>query len=358
MRIDSGHVWWAAGTSAAAVVCLGVSLFLDRRLPGGLTGGTKPGLWLGVVTLALMLYCGLFAILRQVPGWWWIGSRKAWLRAHIWLGLLSVVILLCHSGFRLGGGLGLALWIAVGVIIGSGLFGLALQQSLPGVMTRELAGEASYEQLSHYCGVLRRRADELADALEDVPSITQTTALQQSDFKRTFDENIRPLFDVPIRRTAPLQDFEPVGQWFAGIRERLQMAEHKNPEAVVLRALEKLRDRVEPDKAARVDDLKKKAARLLDAGQPEGLGNFSRSILKDVHALADGSESADLANEIDSACRHRWMSALEDLCVERIGYRDQERYHRWLHGWLLLHAPFSAALLVLTIFHIVMSLYY
>jgi len=356
--IDTGHVRWAIGTAAASASCLAAALVADRRLPGGLTGGTTLGLWFGVATLALMLYCGLFAALRRVPGWWWIGSRQAWLRAHIWLGLLSVVVLYCHSGFRLGGGLGAALWAAVGVIIGSGVFGLALQQSLPGIMTRELPGEASYEQLTHYCGVLRRRADELADALEDAPSITQTTAIQQSDFKRDFTESIRPLFDVPIRRTAPLQDRQRIADWFAGVREHLQMATHADPEAVVLRALDKLRARVETGQAAQVDGIKKKVARLMNTGETDGLGSFSRATLKEVHALADGTGSTDLANEIDSACRHRWMAALEDLCVERLGYRDQERYHRWLHAWLLLHAPFSAALLVLTLFHIVMSLYY
>ena len=37
---------------------------------------------------------------------------------------------------------------------------------------------------------------------------------------------------------------------------------------------------------------------------------------------------------------------------------EQERVYRWLHGWLVLHVPLSAALLVLGVTHAVMALYY
>ncbi len=54
--------------------------------PGGLTGGSLVGLWYGIIGSALMIYAGLLSLLRRVPSWWWIGSRKVWLRGHIWLG--------------------------------------------------------------------------------------------------------------------------------------------------------------------------------------------------------------------------------------------------------------------------------
>ena len=36
---------------------------------------------------------------------------------------------------------------------------------------------------------------------------------------------------------------------------------------------------------------------------------------------------------------------------------EQERIYHWLHGWLLLHIPLSAALLVLGLAHVFMSLF-
>jgi hypothetical protein len=52
------------------------------------------------------------------------------------------------------------------------------------------------------------------------------------------------------------------------------------------------------------------------------------------------------------------VDALKRYCEERRYLGEQERLHRWLHGWLLVHVPLSAALLVLGVLHAVMSVYY
>ncbi len=52
------------------------------------------------------------------------------------------------------------------------------------------------------------------------------------------------------------------------------------------------------------------------------------------------------------------VAQLASLCEDRRLLLEQERIHHWLHGWLLLHVPLSAALLVLGVVHVVMSLFY
>jgi hypothetical protein len=52
------------------------------------------------------------------------------------------------------------------------------------------------------------------------------------------------------------------------------------------------------------------------------------------------------------------VTELQRLCDERRQLAEQERLHRLLHGWLLVHIPLSAVLLVLGVAHAVMSLYY
>ena len=52
------------------------------------------------------------------------------------------------------------------------------------------------------------------------------------------------------------------------------------------------------------------------------------------------------------------ISMLETLCDERRQLADQERLHRWLHVWLLVHIPLSVLLLVLGVAHAVVALYY
>src|SRR5438105_11273125 len=111
LLIDSTHRRWFATTAVLAAAALGLYWWLDSRTPGGLSGGSIVGLWYGIIGSALMIYAGLLAALRKVPAWWWIGSRKVWLKGHIWLGLLSGVVILCHSGFHWGGLLERVLWI-------------------------------------------------------------------------------------------------------------------------------------------------------------------------------------------------------------------------------------------------------
>jgi hypothetical protein len=47
---------------------------------------------------------------------------------------------------------------------------------------------------------------------------------------------------------------------------------------------------------------------------------------------------------------------LENLCEEERQLLRQERMHRLLHGWLLVHVPLSFALMALAVVHIVMAL--
>jgi len=52
------------------------------------------------------------------------------------------------------------------------------------------------------------------------------------------------------------------------------------------------------------------------------------------------------------------ITALEDICSEKRQLDHQVRLHHWLHGWLLVHLPVSAALLLLAFIHAVVALRY
>ncbi len=61
--------------------------------------------------------------------------------------------------------------------------------------------------------------------------------------------------------------------------------------------------------------------------------------------------NADLPAEL-----HETVRRIEESCDERRQYVAQQRLHRWLHWWLILHIPPSIALLVLFVAHVVVSL--
>jgi len=216
--IDAGHRRWIVGTVAGALIALGFFVWCDRNSVAGVTGGTTVGLWFGVAGTAMMLFCGAFVLLRQVPAWWWLGSRKAWLKAHIWLGLLSVVMILCHSGFRIGGLMGQALWVVLALIIVSGIFGIIVQQTLPGALTRKVPEEASYEQIEYYCGVLRGRADDLCDALKNVMTPGDSAEDPRSRFYSAYETQLRPYF-AASPKVVPFADEPATRGWFDRLRE-------------------------------------------------------------------------------------------------------------------------------------------
>jgi hypothetical protein len=178
---------------------VGLYAWLHVRTPGGLTGGTITGIWYGIAGSALMVYAGLLSVLRRLPSWWWIGSRKTWLRGHIWLGTLSGVLIVCHSGFRWGGPLEKALWVVLGATLATGVFGLLLQQFLPRLLTTRIQSEAPFEQIPHLCTGMRRRADRLIDEIQ--AKLTEET---KSKLREFYTVQVRPFLAETYERSSPL----------------------------------------------------------------------------------------------------------------------------------------------------------
>jgi hypothetical protein len=292
--LDRRHTPWAIAAAALGAAAVGLYVWLDHHTHGGLTGGSTVGLWYGVAGSALMVYAGLLAAHRYVPGLWrYIGSRQTWLRGHIWLGLLSVVVIACHAHLRLGGPLEIALWVVLAAVILSGVYGLALQQVLPGWLARRFPDEAPYGQIPHLCRLLRERADELVDAVAPETAAKAGDTSFTAELRAFHDRQVRPLLAAPVGRDTELLNELRSDTLFSALRARLGLRGGDGPAPAGA-----------PDPAAAAPD------------------------------------------------------ELEELCRERRRLAEQERLHGWLHGWLLLHVPLSAALLVLGVAHAVTALYF
>jgi len=62
---------------------------------------------------------------------------------------------------------------------------------------------------------------------------------------------------------------------------------------------------------------------------------------------------ADMPREIVTA-----VNQLEEICQEKRDLDRQTIFHRILHGWLLVHVPLSALVIVLGAIHALMALHY
>ena len=134
MRMDAtqrGWAWFSSGIFVASAV---VYVFYVMNAPAGPRGGSAIGLTFGIVGFAFMIFAALLGARKRVPTWR-LGRAQTWMRGHLWLGLLSLPLILFHGGFHFGGMLTRVLmWLLI-VTVGSGLFGATLQHYVPRMMT-------------------------------------------------------------------------------------------------------------------------------------------------------------------------------------------------------------------------------
>jgi hypothetical protein len=294
MLIDRTHRTWAVATTVLFALSLVTYLVYASRvsLP---SGGSTPGILFGIVGFGMMLYAGLLGARKKVRIWR-VGRAQTWMRGHLWLGTLSLPVILFHAGFTFGGGLTFVLmWLFV-IVVASGLLGAYLQHTMPKRMMRAVPMETIYDQIDHVRGQLLEEADTVvADAcgkleVETVASSTGSSAAALASTVR-----------IEADETAPLRTFY--------MRDMRPFVERPSP------------------------------------AHPLAEPSHSALAFEKVRALVPAAYHASIAD-------------LENICEEERQLIRQARLHRTLHAWQLVHVPLSVGLLVLAVVHIVMALRY
>ena len=306
MLLDASHRRFILVCLGLLVLATAVYVVDAARSVRAPSGGSWLGLTYGAAGLALMLYAGALGLRRRVPTWR-VGRATAWMKGHLWLGILSYALILLHSGFRLGGPLTLALMVLFTVVLLSGIYGVVLQQYLPRLMLTRLPLETVYEQIDSIVGQLRDEADALvaiaAGGLPDMPAATDGKPRGGGE-RRGAGVTLRPgpVLSPAVPDAVGLKEI-----YLAEIRPYLAAQETRNSRLAT------------PAVAAAL-------FRHLRALTPPAL--------------------------------HDALGELEAICDERRQLTEQKRLHHWLHGWLLVHVPLSMALLLLAVVHAVVSLRY
>lgn len=192
MRIDRTHRPWIAVIAAALVSSAVVYVMYSVQSPGGPRGGSPLGLTFGIAGYALMLFAGLLGVRKKVPVWR-IGRAQAWMRGHLWLGLLSFPLILFHGGFAYRGPLTAVLMLLFFIVVVSGVLGAAFQHYLPKVMTQQVSMETIYEEIPHVRAQLREEADQLADAA----TLAEVEHSDKVLFREVYVAKIRPFLEHP-----------------------------------------------------------------------------------------------------------------------------------------------------------------
>lgn len=168
------------------------------RTPGGPRGGTAIGLAFGIAGYAVMLFEGLLGVRKKVPIWR-LGRAQTWMRGHLWLGVLTLPLILFHAGFAFRGPLTAVLMALLVIVVASGVAGAILQHYLPRMITTRVPMETIYEEIPHVRAQLRDEAEQLVTALA-----VEAEHDDKVRFREAYAHSIRPFLEAPETAASPI----------------------------------------------------------------------------------------------------------------------------------------------------------
>lgn len=143
------------------VAAVAAYLFQDKRLPAG--GGTLVGYGLGTVGALLIVWLALLGVRKRAitNGHY---SLKAWVSAHVYLGLSLIVVATLHTGFHFGLNVHTLAYALMLLVIASGVVGVWAYVTLPKTLS-ENRGEQTRKQLLAQILALDRAIHDAAQPL-------------------------------------------------------------------------------------------------------------------------------------------------------------------------------------------------
>jgi len=312
LRIDKTQRGWAITSLILVAVFTAIYVVYAVHAPEGPRGGSDLGLTFGVIGFGFMLFAALLGARKRVPTWR-IGRAQAWMRGHLWLGLLSLPVILFHGGFHFGGTLTRVLmWLLIITVV-SGVFGAALQHYVPRVMTTDVKLETIYDEIGNVQKLLREEADR------GVETICGPLGIGKSA-------------NEEVQRAGGFSAARPMVTSSGGAAVAAETVVLSEEECAPLRKfyLSEMRPFLEQPKM--------RGSRLSDADKAHGAFTGLQTLMPEAAQAT--------------------VQDLEDICDEARQLVRQEQLHHLLHGWLLVHIPISLALILLGAVHAVMALRY
>jgi len=454
MRIlNRAHVPWALFVVAATILAswLYVGNFKPDLLPTNLqlpdrwaqshsehhsVGGTPLGLAFGSIALGIFIFAALLGVRKKLV-LWRIGTVQRWLRAHIWLTLLTIPLVILHSGFRFGGPMTTLLVLLYAIVMVSGIYGLALQHQMPRIMMERLPAETVYEQIPHIRAQLHTAAQKMRDSFKPAPSkktdagapapnaakaatagsapmastsadLSTPTARPKTAVGSTItaepvvvpaspkaEEKVPPpregsakppeTMGTPTARVPEGGPVPPGTEKVTGVAPAEVIPRAVNPPAPIAASsaapvakpppttiAQPTTEAVEPKPAAVAAKPAAKPAAVVptgDAASEASLLEFlDRQILPYLAAkrgermrLGNARFSEDTFRFVKLRVTEDYRDRVEEIkgwCDERRMLDLQTKLHHWLHGWVFIHAPISFLLLILTVWHAFVTLFY
>jgi len=429
MRIfNRAHVPWAIFAALATLFAfwLYVGNFHSQILPNGLqlppaliqkpsehrsVGGTPLGLIFGTISLGIFVFAALLGVRKKLM-LWRVGTVQRWLRAHIWLTLLTIPLVTLHSGFRFGGPMTTLLIVLYTIVMVSGVYGLVLQHQMPRIMMERLPAESVYEQIPHIRAQLYAAAQKMRDSFKPAPPKKTDAGAPAPSAAKAVTTGSTPMASTARELSTPTARAKTVvgstiiaetiaspGSTVTGTKtpvsatpptsnppETMGTPSARVPEGAPIPA--PVAGGVDPGSepatqkkpaspppatakpaAAPAAKTAAPAPPPTDTASEAALVEFlERQILPylaasrgDKFRLGDRRFAEDMFRFVKLRVTEAYRLRVEEIqawCDERRMLDLQVRLHHWLHGWLFIHAPISFLLLMLTTWHAFVTLFY
>ena len=281
---------------------------------GGIpSGSTLPGLAYGTAGFLLMLFCGLLGMRRRVRIWR-LGRAKAWLNAHIWLGLLAFPLILCHSALLWGHQLTFWLMVLFVIVEVTGIIGVLLQQYIPTIMLQMVKNESTYEQIPEVIRKLKLDAAVLTSVCCGKIKTDKFDSAKLDEIDKRKAERLKPSKDADFaRKYGAIAPANP------------------DEEKAAVPLMNFFLEEVEPF----LDPVYARTSKLAELRKSLAVFNHIQTLLpKKLHPALD---------------------EIQGLCEERRQLQIQIRLHWYLHSWEYIHIPLSYLLLALSAFHVIVA---
>jgi hypothetical protein len=169
--------WAKLATLLSIVVIVGYLLIDQEPRPNG---GSWYGYTLGTIGLLQIAWLSVLGIRKRkiTEGHW---SLKAWVSAHVYLGLSVLVIGTLHTGFQFGMNVHTLAWLLMVLVILSGVYGVAVYAILPRKLS-DNRKEMTRSQMIDALAAIDRQLESAAQPLERAEADLVVAALKQDVF--------------------------------------------------------------------------------------------------------------------------------------------------------------------------------
>jgi len=173
------HFRWAQIATALCVAAIGVYAVTAARIAEPPSGGSWLGYLLGTVSAGLIVWLACLGVRKRAvsDGHY---SLKAWVSAHVYLGLSLIVLATLHTGFQFGWNVHTLAYGLMMVVIASGAVGIWAYAVLP-YRLHANRGEVTRKQMLETLGSLDSQLHDAAQPLDRAGAQIVRLSIEETD---------------------------------------------------------------------------------------------------------------------------------------------------------------------------------